>query len=129
MHVQLDVHIYNNNSKVQKDADMLSTAVPSRCRVPPIRAPISGENLHIVKGRDKLRELSRVPTVYQYGMQSECPIHTILKYFSFFLFKIVHYYASGFILFLPVPLFYKTLFFSRVLFYTRTHTENVIMYQ
>ena len=47
----------------------------------------------------------------------------------FFLFKTVHYHASGFILFLPASLFYKTLFFSRVLLYTRTHSENVIMLQ
>ena len=91
----------------------------------PTGAPISGENLHIVKGRDKLRELSRVPTVYQYGMQSECPIHTILKYFSFLAFQNCSL-PCIWIYFIPThSLFYKNSFLSGFL-YTHTHThENV----
>ena len=128
MHVQLDVNVYSKNSKVQKDANMPSTAVPPRCRVSPIRAPISGENLHIVKGRDKLRELSRVLTCHTNMNAVRMSYSYHFKIF-FFSFKTVHYNASGFILFLPASLFYKTLFFSRVLFYTRTHSENVIQLQ
>ena len=88
----------------------------------PTGAPISGENLHIGKGRDKLRELSRVPTVYQYGMQSECPIHTILKYFSFLAFQNCSL-PCIWIYFIPThSLFYKNSFLSGFL-YTHTHTK------
>ena len=51
-------------NKVQNIHEMLSKVVPPICRVISYRCSISAENLHIIKGGDKLQELSRVPTCH-----------------------------------------------------------------
>ena len=67
---------YKDTSKIIKKYNMsMSNTLASRIhKMPtPICAPISGGNLHIVKGRDKLQDLSRVPTCIQY----ECNLNVL----------------------------------------------------
>ena len=121
MHVQHDVNKYNKNSIIQQNINMIKQLHPI-CRVSSYLCSNLRGNLHIVKGRDKLRELSRVPTCHT-NMNASLNVLFIpfkILFFSCFskLFTTMHldlFYSYPF-------LFYKNSFLSGFL-HTHTHTK------
>ena len=110
MHVQPTADIYNSNSKIQRNAKMLREAMSSRCRAHSYLCSNLRGYLHIIGKWDKLQELSRVPTCHTNMNAVRMSYSYHFKILFFLSFQKVHYYASEFILFLPVLHFMKNSF-------------------